>query len=107
MPSDYIYGIGNEVLTVAILVLSGLIPLLAFLIRKTDWRALLNSVGTGHWWIFSEHRNPGANVQEIGNRLENVEPGKTLLISDTAVKINFQIQCFKALSGIHNYILNL
>lgn len=67
----------------------------------------MNSVGTGHWWIFSEHRNPGANVQEIGNRLENVEPGKTLLISDAAFKINFQIQCFKELSRIHNYILNL
>lgn len=75
MPSDYIYGIGNEVLTVAILVISGLIPLFAFIIRKTNWRALLNSVGTGHWWIFSEHHNPGANVQEIGNRLENAEPG--------------------------------
>ena len=38
MPSDYIYGIGNEVLTVAILVISGLIPLFFFALWKTDWR---------------------------------------------------------------------
>lgn len=79
MPTDYIYGIGNEVLTVAVLVIIGLIPLFHFTIRNTDWRGLLNSVGAHNWWIFSDRPNAvpvtSASVQEIGNRLENVEPG--------------------------------
>jgi hypothetical protein len=45
--------------------------------------------------MFSEHRNADADVQEIGNRLENVEPGKTLLISDPTFKINFEMQRLK------------
>jgi hypothetical protein len=64
----------------------------------------LNSVGTRHWWTLSEHQDPAANVQEIGNRLENVEPGKTLLISDATFKTNSQIHCFKDLSRIRTYV---
>jgi len=38
MPTDYIYGIGNEVLTVAIVVLVGLLPLFLLTTRNTNWR---------------------------------------------------------------------
>lgn len=87
MRADYIYGIGNEVLTIAVLVIIGLIPLIHFTIRNTDWRGLLNSVGTHNWWIFSDRHNDasvtGANIQETGNRLENVEPGVLQIPSRT------------------------
>jgi hypothetical protein len=50
----------------------------------------LNSVGTHNWWIFSDRHNAAPvtrdSVQEIGNRLENVEPGKAFLISDSTLK---------------------
>jgi hypothetical protein len=50
----------------------------------------LNSVGTHNWWIFSDRHNAApvtsASVQETGNRLENDEPGKAFLISDSTLK---------------------
>jgi hypothetical protein len=58
----------------------------------------LNSVGAHNWWIFSEHPNAvpvtSASVQEIGNHLENVEPGKAFLISDSTLKQIFLTQHF-------------
>jgi hypothetical protein len=57
-------------------------------------RGLLDSVGVGNWWTFSVPHNVApsisANVEGTGNRLENVEPGKTFLISDATFNMIFQ-----------------
>ncbi|KDR13975.1 E3 ubiquitin-protein ligase RNF170-like [Zootermopsis nevadensis] len=87
MSSDYIYGIGNEVLTVAVIFIIGVLPLLVFAVRKIDWSGLLNSLGTHNWWIFSDqHNGPPptvTNIQEIGNHIENVQPGVPQIPSRT------------------------
>ncbi|XP_069693061.1 E3 ubiquitin-protein ligase RNF170-like [Periplaneta americana] len=76
--SNYIHGIGDEVIIALVAGLLISIPAGIYTYRRVNWPGIRNFFG-GEWRTYFRRRRPripeNETVSALGNRLQNVEPG--------------------------------